>query len=138
MRCSPRARYMLALALLSGSMTTQAGVMESTAKLIDTSLYTTYDILRAKRNACLIVKFAVLSSKKEQEKKCGPEPVKPEGYDEWLAEQKEMAEQQKNAPLEPLRDGRPGGWFRAELGPGIGPGPLTKGAVLPHPPADAQ
>ena len=138
MRCSPCARYMLALALLTGGMTTQAGVMESTAELLDTTRYVTYDALRVKHKLCLGYKFVLFSSKKEQEKKCGPEPVKPEGYDEWRAEQDALAEQRKNAPLEPLQDGRPGGWFRAELGPGIGPGPLTKGAVLPHPPADAQ
>lgn len=103
--------------------------------LADTVRYKAYEVKRLKWKACTLP--YTFSGEKKRIAKCGYEPEKPEGYDEWAAAIKEERERRK-VPLEPLRDGRPGGWFRASWGPGSGPAPLAKGAVLPHPPAGEQ
>lgn len=132
-------RTLLCMGMLAVGVTASAASDKNAVdQIVDDVRFTKYKYARLKWDGCVGAKFLMFSSEEKKIAKCGAKPVKPEGYDEWRAAMREQEEQEQSTPLEPLRDGRPGGWFRAQQGPGSGPGPLARGGVLPHPPADEQ
>ena len=137
MRCSLTKRTLhrtlLALLLLCIGVPAQA-VIGSVLGVVASGLNTVGDILYTSYMAELKTWESCMNTvgRDIDKKICGRKPPKPEGYDEWYAK---LSEQQKRERLKILNDGRPGTKFRLKrLGGGKGPGPLSEGAVLPHPP----
>ena len=138
MRCSLTKRTLhqtlLALVLLCGSVAAQAGIVGSVLGTVSSAVNTVGDTLYTIDYAeYLAWKSCMNTVGRDIDKKiCGRKPPKPEGFDQWYAK---LSEQQKRERLKILNDGRPGTRFRLKRpGGGKGPGPLSEGAVLPHPP----
>ena len=137
MRCSLTKRTLhqtlLALVLLCGSVSAQAivgsilGAVTSGLNTVGDFLYTSYMVELTTWESCMNT-----VGRDIDKKICGRKPPKPDGYDQWYAK---LSERRKKEQLKILNDGRPGTKFRLKTeGSGKGPGPLSEGAVLPHPP----
>lgn len=138
MRCSLTRRTLhqtlLALFLLCGGVAAQAGIIGSVLGTVSGAVNTATDALYMTDYVAYRTWETCMNTvgRDTDKKICGKKPPTSEGFDQWYAR---LSEQQKREQLKILNDGRPGTRFRLKKGgPGKGPGPLSEGAVLPHPP----